>query len=302
MAVVAYAPAEPATHEAAPTVSPLGRLLTLVIVGGPPLALLAMLPSVWRHGIAWRDVVLAAFFYVISAVGVTVGYHRLFTHHSFRANRPLKVLLAIAGSMAVQGSVCSWVALHRRHHRFADQPGDPHSARPIGAGPYAFVRALLHSTFEERYAADLLRDRDLRIVSSLFPLFAIGSFALAFGMGWALSGTLGGALSALLWAGIVRMMLLHHVTWSVNSICHAIGSRPATRDNLSTNCASLAVLSLGESWHNFHHAHPSCARHGVRPHQLDSSAALIRVFERVGWATHVRWPTASQIADCDSAP
>jgi stearoyl-CoA desaturase (Delta-9 desaturase) len=290
-------------------VSRASRCVTLLIVAGPFVALALAVPTLLNHAIAVRDVALAGCFYLVSAFGITVGYHRLFTHRSFRAKRPLKILLAAAGSLAVQGSVVSWVALHRRHHQFADRPGDPHSPRATGASAGADLRGLLHAhigwlfkanpVLAKRYAADLVRDRDIRIVSALFPALAISSFALPFFLGWGLSGSVRGALTAVIWAGILRMVLLHHVTWSINSICHSFGRRPATLDDLSTNVASLALLSLGESWHNFHHAHPSCARHGALPGQRDPSATLIRGFERVGWATNVRWPTDRQIASCD---
>jgi stearoyl-CoA desaturase (delta-9 desaturase) len=143
----------------------------------------------------------------------------------------------------------------------------------------------------ERYAADLLRDRDLRALQALYPLLAVGSFAFPFLVGWGWTGEIAGAWTAFFWAGVVRMAVLHHVTWSINSICHCIGRRPFARGDESTNVAALALVSLGESWHNFHHAHPGCARHGARPGQWDPSAGLIRVFERAGWATSVRWPT-----------
>jgi stearoyl-CoA desaturase (delta-9 desaturase) len=145
-------------------------------------------------------------------------------------------------------------------------------------------------TREDRYAADLLRDRDVRTVSNLYPLLALAPFALAAMVGGSITGSWSGAMRAMLWAGVARMLMLHHVTWSINSICHAFGRRPESVDDLSTNCGALALVSLGESWHNFHHAHPSCARHGALAHQWDASARLIALFERAGWATHVRWP------------
>lgn len=300
-------PSAVASAVASRTQSRAARSVTLLLVVGPLVALSAA-ALFWRTSITLFDVVLAIGFYAISAFGVTIGYHRLFTHHSFRAKRPLKILLGVAGSTAVQGSVISWVALHRQHHRFADQPGDPHSARALGSSFGAHARALAHAhvgwlfrsnpTLEERYAPDLLRDRDLRTVSQLFPVFAVAPFLLAWLLGWWVSGTWQGALGAVLWAAVARMTLLHHVTWSVNSICHAYGTRPATNDDLSTNCGMLAVASLGESWHNFHHAYPSCARHGALRHQLDASARLIRMFEQRGWASHVRWPTAEQRTAC----
>jgi stearoyl-CoA desaturase (delta-9 desaturase) len=290
-------------NEAVPGPGTTTRAVTLLIVVGPLLAVVAV-ALWWRQPIAIHDIVLAIAFYAISAFGITVGYHRLLTHRSFRARRPLKIMLAVAGSTAVQGSVVSWVALHRRHHQFADRTGDPHSARAAGSGVAAHLRALAHAhvgwlfcsnpTLEERYAADVLRDRDVRTVSKLYPLLAIAPFILAAVVGWLLTGSWTGAARAVLWAGVARMLLLHHVTWSINSICHALGRRPAKIDDLSTNCAALALVSLGESWHNFHHAYPKCARHGALPHQWDASAWLIGAFERAGWVTHVRWPTEAQ--------
>ncbi len=217
-------------------------------------------------------------------------------------------MLASAGALALEGSVVGWVANHRRHHMFSDKPGDPHSPHLQGTGVAAQLRGFAHAhvgwlfnvdtTSARRYAPDLLADADTRIVSRLFPVLAIGSLAAPFFIGWTITGAISGALTALLWAGLARMMLLHHVTWSVNSICHMFGRQPATRDDHSTNFAPLALLSFGESWHNFHHAHPASARHGALPHQVDPSAALIRLFEITRCATRVRWPTPVQVALC----
>jgi stearoyl-CoA desaturase (delta-9 desaturase) len=152
------------------------------------------------------------------------------------------------------------------------------------------------TTDNKRFAPDLLRDPDLRTVDRLFPVVAITSLAIPFAFGWIVTGTLAGAFAAFLWAGLIRMALLHHVTWSINSVCHIWGRRPFATGDRSTNVAALAVVSLGENWHNFHHAAPASARHGVLPHQVDPAARLIRLFEQVGWASKVRWPTAAQIA------
>ena len=264
------------------------RAITCLIVFGPLLA-----------------VILAVALYAISGHGVTIGFHRLFAHRSFKARRPLKIALAVAGSMAFEGAVIGWVANHRLHHTFADRPGDPHSPALHGSGVIARLRGLGHAHMgwffgppamaESRYAPDLLADRDLRIISRLFPLWCVVSLALPFGLGWAWGGGLASAGTALLWAGGVRICVLHHVTWSINSVCHAFGRRPfATRDQ-STNVAALAVVSMGESWHNAHHAFPALARHGVDRGQHDSSAALIRLFERVGWAQDARWPDVARL-------
>lgn len=276
------------------------RTITTFLVVGPALALAIGLWLLWGHALGVRDLLLAAGFYVVTAFGITVGFHRLFTHHSFVPNRPLKIVLAAAGSMAMQGSLIPWVAAHRRHHMFSDRAGDPHSPHGFGSGTRGLLRGLVHahvgwlfkpdSTPAQRFAPDLLADRDLVLVSRVFPLLAFVSFATPFAVGWAWSGTVAGGITALLWAGILRMAALHHVTWSVNSLCHVFGKRPFANNDRSTNLAPLALLSLGDSWHNFHHAHPSAARHGATRGQVDPSAALIRLFERAGWATKVRWP------------
>jgi stearoyl-CoA desaturase (Delta-9 desaturase) len=283
------------------------RVATATLVVTPLLALGVGMPFLWGHAIHLRDVILAIVLYTITGHGITVGFHRLFTHRSFKANRVLKVILAAAGSMAVEGSLIAWVANHRRHHMFSDQPGDPHSPL-FPPGKEGTLRGFIHAhvgwlfgtetTSADRFAPDMLADPDAVMISRLFPFFALASLALPFFAGWLWSGNLVGALTALVWAGAIRMALLHHVTWSINSICHLFGRRPFATKDRSTNFAPLALLSFGESWHNYHHASPSSARHGVQPHQLDSSAALIRLFERAGWATKVRWPTADRLASC----
>jgi stearoyl-CoA desaturase (delta-9 desaturase) len=278
----------------------------MLLVIGPVVALAGAVLLFWGHVIGLGDVLLALVFYVVTAFGITVGYHRLFTHRSFTANRVLKLVLAAAGSMALEGAPIGWVANHRRHHMFSDHVGDPHTPHGFGAGAGNQVRGFAHAhcgwifspdfTPADRFAPDLLADRDLVRVNRLFPLFAIASLGAPFVLGWAMSGTLAGAVSALVWAGLLRMALLHHVTWSVNSVCHTFGKRPFATKDRSTNFAPLALLSLGDSWHNFHHAHPSAARHGALRHQVDPSAMLIRAFERLGWATRVRWPNATELA------
>jgi stearoyl-CoA desaturase (Delta-9 desaturase) len=268
--------------------------VTMLIVVGPALALAIAVWHLWGHGITLRDVALAVLLYVVLGHGVSAGYHRLFAHRSFIANRGLKVALALAGSMTFQGGVIGWVADHRRHHAFSDRPGDPHSPHEGGLGTF---RGLWHahvgwlfkhtSTSCSRYAPDLLADRDLVVLNRLFPLWCVASLMLPFAIGWLFAG-LTGALTALIWAGGVRIFVLHHTTWSVNSLCHMLGRRPFAVRDRSTNLLLLSVLTFGESWHNNHHAFPRSARHGLLPHQWDSSARLIRAFERAGWATDVR--------------
>ena len=201
-----------------------------------------------------------------------------------------------------------WVAIHRRHHAFTDRPGDPHSPYRYGASLAGQLRGLAHAhvgwllrddpTPPGCYAPDLVADPALRRISAAFPALCAISLALPFGAGWVIGGTWHAALSALLWAGLARVALLQHVTWSVNSLCHVFGSRPFTTrlHDRATNLWPLALLSFGESWHNMHHSDPTCARHGADPHQVDVSAAVIRIFERLGWVTAVHWPDPARLA------
>ncbi|MEU0383651.1 acyl-CoA desaturase [Streptomyces chartreusis] len=262
----------------------------------------------WGSLIHPVDIVLALVLYTITGLGVTVGFHRGLTHGGYRAVRPVRIALAVAGSMSFQGDVIGWVATHRRHHAFTDRPGDPHSPYRYGTHLRGQLRGLLHAhvgwlfrndrTPADRYAPDLLADRDIRVVSRAFPALSVLTLALPFAVGWAIGGTWLYGVTALLWAGLVRIALLHHVTWSVNSLCHLIGERPfrTRRHDRATNLWPLALLSFGESWHNLHHADPTSARHGVDRGQVDPSAAVIRLLERLGWVHDVRWPTAERVA------
>ncbi len=287
-------------------------VVTAIITVGPLVALAVGIPLLWGNLIHLRDLVLGVVLYAVAGHGVTVGFHRMFTHRSFKAKRPLKIALAVTGSMAVEGSLVSWVANHRRHHMYADREGDPHSPHLSGSTLLGQLKGFAHAhvgwlfradpTSAERFAPDLLRDRDAVVISRYFPVFALASLAIPFTIGWALAGTLAGGLTALLWAGLVRMALLHHVTWSVNSVCHMFGRRPVGTKDRSTNFAPLGLISMGESWHNLHHAFPSSARHGVGRGQIDTSAALIKLLERAGWASKVRWPTEQQIASASASP
>lgn len=296
----------PGEPQPEPVVHASQKLVTGAIVAGPLVALAIIVPWLWDRALGLSDVVLALVFYLITGFGITIGYHRLFSHRGFAPNRPLKIALAAMGSMAVEGSVTSWVATHRRHHMFSDRTGDPHSPHRYGDRGTALWRGLAFSHLgwlfisdasnAERYAPDMLRDPDMRRIDRLFPVLALASLALPFALGYLWTGRLTGALTALLWAGLVRMALLHHVTWSVNSLCHTFGRRTDDTSDRSTNLWPLAVISLGDNWHNVHHAHPSWARHGARPGMIDPSAWVIRRFEQLGWASRVRWPTDDGLA------
>jgi stearoyl-CoA desaturase (delta-9 desaturase) len=290
----------PAAEEP-PVVHAAQKVVTVAIVGGPVVALAVIVPLLWGHAVNLSDLVLALVFYLFTGFGITIGFHRLFSHRAFGPNRALKIALAVMGSMAVEGSLTSWVATHRRHHMFSDHAGDPHSPHRYGNRGGALVRGIAFShvgwlfvsdaSSADRYAPDMLRDPDIQRIDRLFPVLAVASLVIPAGIGYLLSGTLAGALAALLWAGLVRMALLHHITWSVNSLCHTFGRRSDGTADRSTNLWPLAFISLGDNWHNVHHAHPAWARHGARPGMVDPSAWLIRRFEQFGWARRVRWPT-----------
>jgi stearoyl-CoA desaturase (delta-9 desaturase) len=246
----------------------------------------------WGGTLHWQDLLVLTITYPLCGLGITVGYHRLFTHRSFKTSRALRALLAVLGSMAIEGPVLDWASTHRKHHRFSDRPGDPHSPHvDRGPGWRGALQGLIHAHLgwifrgkdianPRRYAKDLLADRDLRFISRTFPLWAAAGLALPFGLGVALTGSLAGGLTALLWGGAVRIFLLHHATYSINSLCHFFGRRPFATGDEARNLAWLAPLSLGEAWHNNHHAFPTSARHGLGRWQLDPSAWLITALER----------------------
>jgi stearoyl-CoA desaturase (delta-9 desaturase) len=279
-------------------------LVLFIVV--PLIAVAAIVPVMWGWGLHWRDVVIAGFFYVLTGFGITVGYHRYFTHGSFRAKRGLRIALGVMGSLAVEGPLIRWVADHRKHHQFSDSEGDPHSPWAYGDSLGGLMKGLYHAhmgwlfdeeqTPQEKYAPDLIKDPAIRRISRDFWLWTTISLAIPPVVGGLATMSWYGAFTAFFWGSLVRVALLHHVTWSINSICHAVGKRPFKSRDRSGNVWWLAVLSCGESWHNLHHADPTCARHGVLRGQIDSSARVIRWFERAGWATDVRWPSPERIA------
>jgi stearoyl-CoA desaturase (delta-9 desaturase) len=287
------------------TASLLQRIAIGVFIVVPFAALVAAVPVAWGRGIGWHDVVIATVMYFLTCHGVTVGYHRLFTHSSFKPKRPLRLALAVAGSLAVEGPIVRWVADHRKHHKFSDREGDPHSPWRYGETVPALLRGLWwahmgwlfdeEQTPQQQYAPDLVKDRAIHWISRQFFLFTLVSVLLPPLVGGLWSWSWQGAVTAFFWGSLVRIALLHHVTWSINSICHAVGSRPFRSRDRSGNVWWLAILSCGESWHNLHHADPTSARHGVLRGQLDSSARLIRWFEQLGWATDVRWASADRL-------
>ncbi len=285
----------------------LQKRLVLIVTVIPFLGLIAAVWHTWGAGLSGIDVGLFLATYLATGFGVTVGFHRLFTHQSFQAKRWVRNALAIAGSMAIQGPVIRWVADHRRHHAFSDQPGDPHSPHlDEGPGVRGVVRGLWHAhmgwmfgdeqTSARRWAPDMVKDSAMRRIDRLFPLWVVLSFALPAVIGLLVTRTLAGALSAFIWASLVRIFMLHHVTWSINSICHFYGNRPYQTTDFSTNNWMLSVISLGESWHNNHHAFPTSAVHGLRPYQIDLTAGVIRLLKVGGLAWDVKTVTPKQLA------
>jgi stearoyl-CoA desaturase (delta-9 desaturase) len=253
----------------------------------------------WNRLVRPADLAIAAAMYLLTAAGVTVGFHRLLTHRSFQTAKPLEYLFAVLGSMAVQGPTIAWVADHRKHHAHTDEDGDPHSphvgcgdgVRGVLAGLWHAHTGWLLSTQGRAdwklYARDLCEDPGMRVVNRSFvPLVALG-LALPAVAGYLVGGTLVGAATGLLWGGLVRVFFVHHVTWSVNSVCHFVGSRRFDTDDRSTNVFWLALPSLGESWHHNHHAFPRSAVHGLRRWELDPSALIIGAMERLGLARNV---------------
>jgi stearoyl-CoA desaturase (delta-9 desaturase) len=274
-----------------------GANLGAVVV--PFAATIAAIVLLWNSLVSPADLVIAAVMYLLTAAGITVGFHRLLTHRSFQTSKPLEYTFAILGTMAVQGPVISWVADHRKHHAHTDEEGDPHSphvghdggVRGVLAGLWHAHSGWLMSTQGradwKRYAPDLYEDRGMRTISRRFVLLILASLAIPALAGYIISGTLLGAFTGLLWGGLVRVFFVHHVTWSVNSVCHFLGSRRFNTDDHSTNVFWLALPSLGESWHHNHHAFPRSAVHGLKKWEPDPSAFIITVMEKMGLARNV---------------
>lgn len=282
------------------------QIALALFIGIPFAALIAAVPVAWGWGLSWVDVALVVVMYAITGHGITIGFHRYFTHGSFKAGRKVRIALAIAGNMAVQGPLVRWVADHRKHHKFSDQEGDPHSPWRYGSGVRNLAKGMWWSHMgwlfdpeqspQDKYAPDLLKDPLMVRLSRQFPLWVAVSLTFPALVGGLVTWSWQGAVSAFFWAGLVRVALLHHVTWSINSICHAVGRQPFRSRDKSTNVWWLAIPSMGESWHNLHHADQTSARHGVLRGQLDSSARIIRWMEKFGWVSDVRWPDRARIA------
>ena len=297
-------------------------MLVRIFVFGPIIALFGLaIPLAAVFGwFSWHDLVLGLVFYMIASRGIGTGFHRYETHRSFKPKRVLRIALAISGSMAIEGGLLSWVGDHRRHHKYSDREGDPHSPWRFGTDLKALLKGMYYAhmgwffsdevTNYKVFAPDYLpgtKDPDAQWLNAWFPAFAIGGLIAPALIGWAWGGSWHYAITALIWAGIVRMMLVHHITWSINSICHTVGTRPfrpaANKADKASNVWWLAWFSGGESWHNVHHADPTLARHGVKLAEVspgvfklrnlpDGNARLIWIFWKLGWLDgDPKWPT-----------
>ena len=270
------------------------RAVTGVITAVPPLALLLVGALAWNRALHWRDVVIFLIMYIPVGLGVTVGFHRLLTHRSFKTSAWMRGLLGVLGTMAVEGPVISWVADHRKHHAYSDRLGDPHSPHvDHGGGWRGALRGLGHAhvgwlfnhsqrAARDRFAPDLVADPVISFVDATFVAWSLLGLAIPFGLGVLIGGTVAAGLEGMLWGGVARIFVLHHVTYSINSLCHFFGRRRFATDDESRNLLWLAPLSFGEAWHNNHHAFPTSAIHGLGRREIDLSGILISALERAG--------------------
>ena len=275
------------------------KIANLGAVVVPFVATITAIVLLWNSFVTPADLIIAAVMYMLTAVGITVGFHRLLTHRSFQTSKPLEYTFAVLGSMAVQGPVIAWVADHRKHHAHTDEEGDPHSPHVAEDGHHQGVlKGLWHAHTGwlmsnqgradwKKYARDLYEDQGMRRINRRFPLLVLATLAVPALAGFLVTGTALGALTGLLWGGLVRIFFVHHITWSVNSVCHFLGTRRFDIDDHSTNVFWLALPSLGESWHHNHHAFPRSAVHGLKRWEPDPSGMIISGMEKLGLARNV---------------
>jgi stearoyl-CoA desaturase (Delta-9 desaturase) len=279
------------------------KIINLLVTVIPLLGFVLAVVLLWNSLIDWRMLALLVSFYFLTGFGISLGYHRHLTHRAFKAKNWLHKSLTVMGALALEGDPIAWVANHRRHHTYADQEGDPHSPHGHGSGVRATLRGLYHAHMgwlfisknrgqPERFSRDLLEEPFMRMVSRKYAWFIVATLMLPALLGFIVMGfTWQGALGGLLWGGLVRIFLLHHVTYSINSLTHFWGKQPYKTKDQSRNLLWLALLSFGEGWHNNHHAFPTSARHGLRWWQIDFSAYLVKAMEKLGWIWDVVYPS-----------
>ncbi len=280
--------------------TPAAKISNMLAVIVPFIAFIASIVLLWNQIVGWTDLVILAVMYFVTATGITIGYHRMLTHRAFQTSKPVEYLFAVLGTMAVQGPVIHWVADHRKHHAHTDQEGDPHSPHVgHGDGVMGVIRGLWHShvgwlwqengqASRRKFAPDLMEDAGMRWISRHFVLIIVAGLLIPAVAGFVATGfTLKGFLTALFWGGFVRVFAVHHVTWSINSVCHFFGTRRFAVEDESRNVFWLALPSLGESWHHNHHAFPRSAKQGLRWYELDPSWAIIWTMEKLGLVWNV---------------
>ncbi|MCA9280673.1 MAG: acyl-CoA desaturase [Phycisphaeraceae bacterium] len=282
------------------------RLVNFIAVTLPILGLTAAIILLWGVAFNWVYLMILGVMYVLTGLGITVGYHRYFTHRSFKTSAPVAATLAALGSMAVEGPILQWAAVHRSHHQHSDHDDDPHSPHTHGAGVWGVLKGFWHAHMGwlfrsktrglARYVPDLRRERLTRWMSRLFPLWVFLGLVIPAALGGVLTLSWTGVLLGFIWGGLVRIFLVHHITWSVNSVCHIWGSRAFRSHDHSRNNPIFGVLAFGEGWHNNHHAFPTSARHGLRWWQLDISYLVIRAMAVFGLVSEIRIPTPERIA------
>jgi stearoyl-CoA desaturase (Delta-9 desaturase) len=274
------------------------RIANISVVVIPFVAFLLALATLWNDFVGPRDLAIGFVMYAVTLLGVTIGFHRYLTHRAFQTSKPVEYALAVLGSMAIEGPVVNWVADHRKHHAHTDEEGDPHSPHGFGPGLRGTLKGLFHAHVgwlwedhgiaeRKKYARDLVEDRGMRIINLSFGPLALVSLAIPFFAGWAIGGSLRDGLTAFLWGSLVRVFFLHHVTWSINSICHFFGRRRFATTDQSTNVFWLALPSFGEAWHHNHHAFPRSAFHGLRWYQVDVAGLVILALEKLGLVWNV---------------
>jgi stearoyl-CoA desaturase (delta-9 desaturase) len=270
------------------------RIITGLLTFVPFAMLFVAAWQTWNQALRPSDLIVFGVIYFLTGFGITVGFHRLFTHRSFSTYPWLRGVFAALGSAAIEGPVISWVADHRKHHACSDKEGDPHSPHVgHGSGWKGALKGFFHAHVgwifihtqrgnKKRFAPDLLRDPVVSFIDRTFFLWAVLGFVAAFALGYAIGGDLAAGLTGLLWGGAVRVFVLHHVTYSINSLCHIFGRQPFETNDESRNLAWLALPTMGEAWHNNHHAFPTSAVHGLGRWQLDPSALVIVALEKAG--------------------
>ena len=281
------------------------KIANFLAVVVPVFGLLAAMVLVWGWGFSWIQLGILLVMYVLTVIGITVGFHRLFTHRSFETGNGVKAALAILGSMALQGPLLSWVAVHRKHHQHSDKPDDPHTPHASGGGVWGVLRGFWHAhvgwIFDSespglsRYVGDLNKDRFLCRMDELFAVWVVTGLVLPAIAGGVLTLSWRGVLLGFIWGGLVRIFLVHHATWSVNSICHLWGTQPFKGHDQSRNNAIFGVIGFGDGWHNNHHAFPNSARHGLRWWEIDASYWFILGLEKLGLATKVKVPSEEAV-------